>query len=125
VHADTTAPYTTRLLVRRPTRASDFNGTVVVEWLNVSSKTDVDVDFGYLADEILRKGDAWVGVSAQAAGIDSTGGSQFGPAAVGLKAWDPERYGALHHPGDAYSYDIFSQAGRAGLRRHPDPQPRW
>jgi hypothetical protein len=52
-------------------------------------------------------------VSAQAAGIDSTGGSQFGPAAVGLKAWDPERYGALHHPGDAYSYDIFSQAGRA------------
>jgi hypothetical protein len=113
VRVGTTAPYETRLLVRRPERAKDFNGTVVVEWLNVSSQTDVDVDFGYLADELLRKGYAWVGVSAQAAGIESDGGSQFGPAAVGLKAWDPERYGSLHHPGDAYSYDIFSQAGRA------------
>jgi hypothetical protein len=113
VAEDTTAPYETRLLVRSPERAKDFNGVVVVEWFNVSSQTDVDVDFGYLADEILRKGYAWVGVSAQAAGINSTGGSQFGPAAVGLKAWDPERYGSLVHPGDAYSYDIFSQAGRA------------
>ena len=25
--------------------------------------------------------------------------------------WDPERYAPLSHPGDAYSYDIFSQVG--------------
>jgi len=109
----TTAPYTTRMLVRRPAKASDFNGTVVVEWFNVTSNVDVDVDFGFAAAELLRGGYAWVGVSAQAAGIDSNGGSQFGPSAVGLKAWDPQRYGSLEHPGDAYSYDIFSQAGRA------------
>lgn len=30
----------------------------------------------------------------------------------GLTAWDPERYGSLHHPGDAYSYDIYAQAAR-------------
>src|SRR5262245_17443796 len=30
------APYTTRLLVRRPAARARFNGTVVVEWLNVS-----------------------------------------------------------------------------------------
>jgi hypothetical protein len=113
VHADSTAPYQTRILVRRPAKASDFNGTVVVEWLNVSSKTDVDVDFGFLSQELLRGGYAWVGVSAQEAGIDSTGGGQFGPGALGLRAWDPERYGSLEHPGDQYSYDIFSQAGRA------------
>lgn len=113
VRNDTTAPYKTRILVRRPARASDFNGTVVVEWLNVSSKTDVDVDFGYLSKELLREGYAWVGVSAQEAGVNSNGGSQFGPAALGLKAWDPERYGSLEHPGDDYSYDIFSQAGRS------------
>lgn len=106
------APYVTRLLVRRPAKRSAFNGTVVVEWLNVSSRTDVDVDFGYLAAELLREGYAWVGVSAQEAGIESNGGSQFGPAAVGLAAWDPARYGSLDHPGDAFSYDIFSQAGR-------------
>ena len=27
-----------------------------------------------------------------------------------LKTWDPQRYGPLLHPGDDFSYDIFSQA---------------
>lgn len=106
------APYRTRLLVRVPSDRSRFNGTVVVEWLNVSGNVDVDVDFGYMHSELLQ-GYAWVGVSAQAAGVNSTGGSPLGPNVVGLKAWDPQRYGPLHHPGDAYSYDIFSQAGAA------------
>src|SRR5512147_3119696 len=30
-----TAPYRTRILVRRPAKAADFSGTVIVEWLNV------------------------------------------------------------------------------------------
>jgi hypothetical protein len=30
-----------------------------------------------------------------------------------LKAWDPIRYGSLSHPGDAFAYDIFTQAGQA------------
>jgi hypothetical protein len=106
-----TAPYTTRILVRRPTDPAAFNGTVVVEWFNVSSNVDVDVDFGFYAEEVLREGYAWVGVSAQELGVDSTGGGQFGAGAVGLRAWDPQRYGDLSHPGDAFSYDIYSQAG--------------
>lgn len=106
-----TAPYQTRILVRRPEDPATFNGTVVVEWLNVSSNVDVDVDFGFLAEELLREGYAWVGVSAQEIAITSTGGGQFGDTAMGLRAWDPERYRDLSHPGDAYSYDIFSQAG--------------
>jgi hypothetical protein len=111
-----TAPYTTRILVRRPTDPDRFNGTVVVEWLNVSSGVDIDVDFGYLGEELLRQGYAWVGVSAQEEGIESTGGGRgltLGPSAVGLRSWDPERYGTLDHPGDAFSYEIFSQVGRA------------
>src|SRR3954465_15411225 len=32
----TTASYTTRVIVRRPTDPARFNGTVLVEWLNVS-----------------------------------------------------------------------------------------
>jgi hypothetical protein len=107
-----TAPYTTRILVRRPADPKRFNGTVLVEWLNVSGNADVDPDFAYLRDELLR-GYAWVGVSAQAAGIVSTGPSSLGPGVVGLTAWDAARYGALDHPGDSYSYDIFSQAGDA------------
>ncbi|MBP8297691.1 MAG: hypothetical protein KAX84_16380, partial [Burkholderiales bacterium] len=40
-----TAPYTTRILVRRPLDPKHFNGTVLVEWLNVSGNVDVDPDF--------------------------------------------------------------------------------
>jgi hypothetical protein len=117
----TTAPYRTRILVRVPKDPKRFSGTVVVEWLNVSSSVDIDVDFGFEGEEILRSGDAWVGVSAQAAGVNSTGpsgGLNLGPNTVGLKAWDPARYGTLEHPGDSYSYDIFSQVGRALVARN-------
>lgn len=110
---DATAEFTTRVLVRRPSDPTAFSGTVLVEWFNVTSNVDVDVDFGFAAEEILRNGDVWVGVSAQQIGITSAEGGQFGADALGLVAWDPERYDALDHPGDEFSYDIFSQVGRA------------
>lgn len=101
-----TAPYETRILVRRPVSPAKFNGTVVVEWLNVSFQADVDPDYLYESQQLLRDGYAWVGVSAQQLGVE-------GP--IGLKAWDPQRYSALHHPGDTFSYSIFSQAAQALL----------
>jgi hypothetical protein len=97
----TTAPFTTRLYVRTPVDTSRFNGTVLVEWLNVSSGFDLDVTYGAAVDALLRAGYAFVGVSAQKVGVDA------------LKSNDPSRYGGLNHPGDDYSYDIFSQAGLA------------
>jgi hypothetical protein len=103
-----TAAYRTRLLVRRPAAASRFNGTVFVEWLNVTAGFDLDPDFAYGSMELLRGGYAWIGVSAQAAGVN--GGT---PPGFGLKSWDPERYGTLVHPGDSFSYDIFTQTGLA------------
>lgn len=102
------AAYRTRLLVRRPAEAARFNGTVFVEWLNVTAGFDLDPDFAYGSIELLRSGSAWIGVSAQAVGVN--GGT---PPGFGLKAWDPERYGTLVHPGDSFSYDIFTQAGTA------------
>jgi hypothetical protein len=116
-----TASYRTRVLVREPAKSDAFSGTVVVEWLNVSGGVDADPDWTSLSEEIVRKGDIWVGVSAQAIGINggpvavkvnAPGSNQAG---MGLKAIDPARYGSLHHPGDAYSYDIFTQVAR-GLR---------
>jgi hypothetical protein len=116
---DATAPYTTRIVVRRPRRAASFNGTVVVEWLNVSGGLDAAPDYTYMRSEIIRRGYAWVGVSAQMIGIEG------GPVAVrvpqaeaagagkGIKHIDPVRYGALSHPGDAFSYDIYTQVARA------------
>lgn len=112
------APYRTRVIVRRPARAADFSGTVLVEWLNVSGGLDANPDWASLAEEIVRAGHAWVGVSAQLIGV--AGGPVLvrapgagGVAGVGLKALDPERYGTLDHPGDGYSFDIFTQVARA------------
>jgi hypothetical protein len=118
LHEDQQAEYRTRVLVRRPGEAADFNGTVVVEWLNVSGGLDASPDFSYLADELVRGGYAWVGVSAQLIGIEGgavavTVDVAGSPAGQGLKNIDPERYGTLSHPGDAYSYDIVTQVGRA------------
>lgn len=41
--------YVTRVLVRRPTDPARFNGTVVVEWLNVTLDQDIDFVFGATA----------------------------------------------------------------------------
>ncbi|MGH7434558.1 MAG: alpha/beta hydrolase domain-containing protein [Polyangiaceae bacterium] len=115
VHPTTHEPYKTRILVRRPT-AAKFNGTVVIEWLNVTGGVDADPDFAFQRVELLRSGFAWVGVSAQAAGVVGGGlslGALTGGAAQPLVKEDTQRYGSLRHPGDDYSYDIFSQAGRA------------
>jgi hypothetical protein len=108
-----TAHYKTRFLVRRPTDPSHFNGLVFVEWLNVSGGADDDPDFGYAHAELLRSGWAYVGISAQAVGIQGGGFSLGGSAAVPLVKWNPQRYGSLTHPGDSYSYDMYTQATRA------------
>lgn len=105
----TTTPYRTRLLVRRPADPTAFSGTVLVEWLNVTGGVDAAPDWMYMHRHLHRRGDAWVGVSAQKAGIDG-GGLVEGPH---LKQFAPERYADLLHPGDAWSFDIFSQAGAA------------
>ena len=113
------ASYSTRVIVRRPDDASAFNGTVAIEWLNVSAGTDSAPDYTYLAEELVRGGYAWVGVSAQRIAIE--GGdiavevpqAQAAGLGQGLRTRDPERYGDLHHPGDAFAYDIFTQVARA------------
>ncbi len=115
VTSGTSAPYTTRIAVYRPIDPRRFNGTVVVEWLNVSGGLDDSPDWTLTHNELVREGFAWVGVSAQAAGVTFA------------KNTDPE-YAPLSHPGDSFSYDIFSQAGQTvredaaqilgGLRPH-------
>jgi alpha/beta hydrolase family protein len=110
------AQYKTRIAVYRPINPKRFNGTVVVEWLNVSGGTDDAPDWTLSHNELVRDGFAWVGVSAQQVGVDAA------------KSGDPAEYSSLSQPGDSFSYDIFSQAGEAvrdqaalilgGLRPH-------
>src|SRR5215475_9561901 len=105
-------PYKTRIVVRRPSQPNRFNGTVIVEWQNVTAGYDIDASWiGGNAEHFMREGYVWVGVSAQRVGVHQVG--------TGLRSWSPERYGTLDVTdggtilNDALSYDIFSQAGQA------------
>ncbi len=109
-------PFTTRIAVRRPADPAAFNGSVAVEWLNVTAGFDNAPDWTYVHTELIRSGWAWVGVSAQEVGII---GREGAIVPLALQLADPIRYAALSHPGDSYSYDIFSQAG-AAVRTQPD-----
>ena len=109
-----TAPFKTRVVVARPSDPAKFNGTVVVEWMNVTGGIDVGASWTVSHRELIRKGYAWVGVSAQAVTIEG-GRGVMGPAPA-LKKTNAARYGSLSHPGDAWSFDIFSHVG-AALKR--------
>lgn len=113
-----TADYRTRVLVRRPADPDDASGVVVVEWLNVSGGIDANPEWSSLEEEIVRRGHTWVGVSAQLIGVEGGPVLVTAPGAdafvgKGLVGIDPERYGSLSHPGDGFSFDIYTQVARA------------
>ena len=104
------AQYRTRMYVARPADPARFNGVVIAFWLNVTA----GFDLGTPSEHEMRAGYAWVGITAQAVAIDGQPSLAPGfPATPGLPRIDQERYGTLRHPGDAYSFDIFTQAARA------------
>ena len=72
------APFATRLVVCRPSDPGAFTGTVILEWLNVSAGFDAPAHWMLTHRQVVRAGWAWVGVSAQRAGIE--GGSIFDTA---------------------------------------------
>ena len=107
VQAAEVADYKTRVVVFRPSNPANYNGVVIVEWLNVSAGSDLANDWMLAHTELTRSGYAWIGVSAQARGVES------------LKGAGPERYSTMNHPGDSFSYSIFSQIGNL-IRSNPD-----
>ena len=107
-------PYRTRMIVRRPTNPEDFNGTVVVEWLNVTAGFDLEWNWYGDPQYLIDNGYAWVGISAQRTGVNY------------LKSWNAGRYGDLDIPdanvpanpqndSDALSYEIYSAGIKALL----------
>ena len=93
-------PYKTRILVRRPADPREFNGTVVVEWQNVTLGYDFEVGWPMFSDLMMRDGYAWVGVTAQPIGVNF------------LRTWDPVRYGSLAHPGIP---SVLPRTGESGF----------
>lgn len=103
------AGFRTRIVVRRPRDSARWNGTVFVEWMNVTGGLDAAPVWLFVHRHLVREGAAWIGVSAQKVGIDGGGLVPGMP----LKRADAERYASLEHPGDAFAYGIFSEVGRA------------
>jgi len=99
------SPYTTRIIVVRPTKPQRSNGTAVVTWENVTFGHDIDEWFD-IGRQVAADGYTYVDASVQIASE---------PA---LKAFDPVRYATVDIPDDAYSYDIYSQVAQA--MRHRD-----
>lgn len=92
--------YRTRILVRRPIDAAKFNGTVVVEWQNVTLGYDFEVGWPMFSDLLMRDGYVWVGATVQPIGVNF------------LRTWDEARYGSLAHPGIP---PVLPRAGESGF----------
>jgi hypothetical protein len=113
------APFQSRMHVVRPAGPEAFNGTVVVTWNNVSGGQD-NFTVGFKAARLIEDGFALVGVTTQKVGVDgfpptNERNEYYGRVVErppGLRGHDSERYGTLHHPGDGFSYDIYTQAAQ-------------
>lgn len=102
-------PYRTRMIVRRPADPADFNGTVVVEWQNVTAGFDLEANWFGDPDYLIENGYAYVAISAQRVGVNF------------LKTWDSARYGDLdvtdggELTSDELSYEIYAAGIKALL----------
>ena len=108
-------PYRTRMIVRRPASQTDFNGTVLVEWQNVTAGYDLDALWNW---RHLREGYAWVGVSAQRVGRRPL--AQLEPGALRK----PRRHGrrrVRHRP----ALVRHLRPGRAGVALAVRASIRW
>ena len=95
------AGFKTRFVVYRPTDASKFNGTVVVEWLNVTAGADLADRLGHGAQRVRPRA-ATRGSACRHRPSASTRSRRSHPPGTARSS----------HPGDSYSYDIFTEVGR-------------
>ena len=91
--------------MQRPAHPDDFNGTVVIEWVNVSGGFEMAC---MNSPGIYNEGFAYVLASVQVNGLYG-----FAENPMGLTHWDSARYGDLNISDDGLSYDIFTQISRA------------
>ena len=102
------APYTGKILVRRPAEPSKFSGTVVVELMNPARRFDWGMMWGYLHEYLMEQGDAWVGITM--------------PGSVGgLQKFNPSRYATLSFANPNPTEVCAAPAGRGGKGGPPAP----
>jgi len=67
--------YTTRIIIRRPDQASEFNGTLVMEWFNSTMGFDTAPVWDASAEYFAREGIVYVGLSNANTSYEPTGGA--------------------------------------------------
>lgn len=78
------APYTTRLLIRRPEDTAKFSGNVVVEILNASAWMDIDRMWVNTWQYLTRNGDVYIGITSKGHVVDT------------LKRFNTKRYADIN-----------------------------
>ena len=105
---DSDAPYTTRIVVRRPIDPKRFSGTVWVDMLSPARGYDFPDQWGYTNYYIIDHGDVSVGIT------------MFPVTIRALRKFDPKRYGTMmmvnpEHPpspcSTATNYDFEMEPG--------------
>lgn len=106
------ATYRSKMVVWTPKDPARFNGTTVVEWGHVSvGGFELNAEIAAQSPMLEEQGFAFVLVTAHAEGV--CGDDPDGCHENSMQGVDPERYGSLIHPGEAYGFDIFNQALQA------------
>ena len=77
------APYTTRIMLRRPADPRRFSGNVIVEIGNVGRGYDFSFSWGVSHDHFMESGDAWVAITYSPENVEA------------LKVFDRVRYASL------------------------------
>lgn len=77
------APYTTRLLIRRPKERAHFSGNIVIEVLNATAMIDIDRMWVNSWKFFTRNGDIYIGITSKGQVVDA------------LKRFNPDRYAPI------------------------------
>lgn len=97
------APYTTRVMIRRPESVEKFSGNVVIEVVNSTANMDIDRMWISTWPYLTRNGDIYIGISSKGNTVDA------------LKTYDPERYAPINWanptPDKVYSDEILHPHG--------------
>jgi hypothetical protein len=78
------APYTTRILVRRPISPERFSGNVIVEIMNATNLVDFQIGWALSKEQFVHHGDVWIGFTSKPV------------TAKALKTFNPTRYAPLN-----------------------------
>ena len=101
------APYTTRLMLRRPADPRRFSGNVIVEIANAARRYDFNFVWGVSHDHFMENGDVFVVLTLAQGNLE------------GLKAYDAARYAPLSLANP--TPEEACAAGRAGTPPQTSP----